>query len=107
MTEPNWTELSSADLVNHFCCRSKWKEIRRRAAPFRDKIAAAAARFNPNPFRAAGTTIISTRERITAFLEQYVVLHGQMPEGEIYVELTYWGATYDMYRVDFTEMNTP
>jgi hypothetical protein len=107
MTEPNWAELSNEDLVNHFCCRNKWNEIGRRAAPFRDEIEAVAAHFNPNPFRAAGTTIISTRKRITAFLEQYVVLHGRMPEGEIYVKLKYWNATYDMYRVDFAKMKRP
>jgi hypothetical protein len=106
VTEPTWTELSNEDLVNHLCCRNKWNEIKRRAAPFRDEIEAVAACFNPNPFRAAGTTIISTRERITAFLQQYVVLHGQMPEGKIYINLKY-GATYDMGRFEFTRIERP
>ena len=107
MSEPNWTELSNEDLVNHFCCRSKWNEMERRAAPFRDEIEAVAAHFNPNPIRAAGTTIISSRKQITAFLQQYAVVHGQMPEGTVHVDFMYWGATYNMGRRDFTSMKRP
>jgi hypothetical protein len=90
----------------------KERQTRRQAriAPFRQEIKAIAAKFSIRPVRAGGiANLPSSREYMTWFLEDYVVEHGRMPQGEVYV--AYDGGKhgtigFTIGTMDFDELRT-
>lgn len=60
-------------------------ERQARLAPFRHEIETIAGLSSDQPIRGGGTTWPSHRSALRAYLEQYVLEHGRLPEGEINV----------------------
>ena len=92
--------LSNEELLNHPGGDAFGREIVRRAAPFREQIEIVASHFKATPVHGAGMTFPSARERITWFLQEFVVAHGRMPQGKLRVKFTN-GFLYDMGVYDF------